>query len=77
MSDTPKTDAEEVDLHVAVREVTNPNGTRRMVTRYVDADFARQLELKLAKVEREVVSLRAFKNSVDEALNSGDGTYRP
>lgn len=25
----------------------------------------------------EIKGLRAFKQSVDEALNSGDGTYRP
>lgn len=25
----------------------------------------------------QVASLEAFKASVDEALNSGDGTYRP
>jgi len=28
-------------------------------------------------VTLELESLRAFKRSVDEALNSGDGTYRP
>jgi hypothetical protein len=38
--------------------------------RFVSADFARQLE-------REVEGLRAFKRSVDEALNTGDGSYRP
>lgn len=27
--------------------------------------------------EAELKSLRAFKRSVDEALNSGDGTYKP
>lgn len=26
---------------------------------------------------QEIASLRAFKAGVDEALNSGDGTYRP
>jgi hypothetical protein len=31
----------------------------------------------LADKERELKSLRAFKRSVDEALNSGDGVYRP
>lgn len=29
------------------------------------------------KLLKEVESLRAFKRSVDEALNSGDGSYRP
>jgi len=28
-------------------------------------------------VATELESLRAFKRSVDEALNSGDGSYRP
>jgi len=28
-------------------------------------------------LRRELEGLRAFKRSVDEALNSGDGTYRP
>lgn len=28
-------------------------------------------------LEREVEALRAFKRGVDEALNSGDGSYRP
>lgn len=33
---------------------------------------------ELARVlEAEVKSLRAFKAGVDEALNSGDGSYRP
>jgi len=31
----------------------------------------------LAEKERELESLRAFKRGVDEALNSGDGVYRP
>lgn len=26
---------------------------------------------------QEIESLRAFKRGVDEALNSGDGSYRP
>lgn len=30
-----------------------------------------------AKLREEVRGMRAFKNSVDQALNSGDGTYRP
>jgi hypothetical protein len=30
-----------------------------------------------AKFAREVESLRAFKRGVDEACNSGDGSYRP
>ena len=29
------------------------------------------------KLEEELEELRAFKKSVDEALNSGDGAYRP
>lgn len=37
----------------------------------------RVLEVEVVKLWEENKSLRAFKNSVDEALNSGDGTYRP
>lgn len=29
------------------------------------------------KAEQELEGLRVFKRSVDEALNSGDGSYRP
>jgi len=32
---------------------------------------------EISKLKKELESLRAFKHSVDEALNSGDGTYRP
>jgi hypothetical protein len=53
--------------------------------------MAQQLSQEFIELTREVVelrnktkadaaelsSLRAFKSSVDEALNSGDGTYRP
>lgn len=36
-----------------------------------------ELAVKVAEMERELESLRSFKRGVDEALNSGDGTYRP
>ena len=32
---------------------------------------------RIAELEAELESLRGFKRSVDEALNSGDGAYRP
>ena len=32
---------------------------------------------KASVYEQELESLRAFKAGVDEALNSGDGVYRP
>jgi len=32
---------------------------------------------EISKLKKELESLRAFKHSVDEALNSGDGAYRP
>lgn len=38
--------------------------------------FARWRE-KIDDLERKNKSLQSFKNSVDEALNSGDGVYRP
>ena len=36
-----------------------------------------QLEQRLQAVTAELEGLCAFKRSVDEALNSGDGVYRP
>jgi uncharacterized membrane protein YgaE (UPF0421/DUF939 family) len=36
-----------------------------------------QLEARVKELEAENQSLRSFKASVDEALNSGDGSYRP
>lgn len=32
---------------------------------------------KIDQLEREVKALESFKRSVEEALNSGDGSYRP
>lgn len=32
---------------------------------------------RMRELYTEVQSLRAFKRSVDESLNSGDGSYRP
>jgi uncharacterized coiled-coil DUF342 family protein len=36
-----------------------------------------ELSQKYGKLEKEAHGLRGFKMSVDEALNSGDGVYRP
>lgn len=41
-----------------------------------DSNIARWLDM-LNKVERDLKGLEAFKRSVDEALNTGDGAYRP
>ena len=35
------------------------------------------LESELAEAQTELEGFRAFKRGVDEALNSGDGAYRP
>ena len=32
---------------------------------------------EIVALRERISSLEAFKSSVDEALNSGDGTYRP
>lgn len=32
---------------------------------------------RIEELEKELEGLRGWKRSVDEALNSGDGTYRP
>ena len=46
-----------------------------------EADILRasigRLESTLDQARAELDSLRAWKRSVDEALNSGDGAYRP
>jgi len=34
-------------------------------------------QMSITVLTREVEGLRAFKQSVDQALNSGDGSYRP
>ena len=34
-------------------------------------------QARVEALRQEVEGLRAFKRSVDEALNSGDGSYRP
>ena len=36
-----------------------------------------EMVYELISLRDEVESLRAFKRGVDEALNSGDGSYRP
>lgn len=36
-----------------------------------------QLDTEIALLRAEIAGLRGFKRSLDEALNMGDGTYRP
>ena len=36
-----------------------------------------ELKGKIAQLEKELQDYRGWANSVNEALNSGDGTYRP
>lgn len=45
--------------------------------RTVLKDLTEFQKAKIAALENEVAGLRAFKRSVDVALNSGDGSYRP
>jgi hypothetical protein len=52
--------------------------------RAVELHIRREAAARIEEVEQEVVylreevrGLRAFKRSVDEALNSGEGYYRP
>lgn len=40
-------------------------------------DIHNQLCVGITEVEKELTELRNFKKSVDEALNSGNGSYRP
>lgn len=46
--------------------------TEHMVRRITGPDV-----VKMGRMQAEIDGLRAFKRTVDEALNSGDGTYRP
>lgn len=41
------------------------------------ADMEKDLLQQLAAARKELEGLRSFKESVDEALNFGDGSYRP
>lgn len=61
------TEAEETLAHKGVCE-----GYNRTLERERD-DLLKRAEA----AERERDSLRSFKNSVDDVLNSGDGVYRP
>jgi hypothetical protein len=40
-------------------------------------DFVKQYQGEVADLKAKLDGLRQFKSSVDEALNSGDGAYRP
>lgn len=67
MSDTPRTD-EVVGIANMLNIATKGQTTQADYNAL--AEHARQLE-------RELNGLREFKRGVDEALNSGDGVYRP
>ena len=41
------------------------------------ADLIEELKAEVERLREENRSLRAFHNRVHEALNSGDGVYRP
>lgn len=52
----------------------------RAVELHISREWVRafgHVYLELLNLRIEVKSLRAFKAGVDEALNSGDGSYRP
>jgi len=40
-------------------------------------DSKEQLEIRIKELEEKVETLLAFKRNVDEALNTGDGSYKP
>lgn len=43
----------------------------------IQSELMNQATEKIMEMRSELESLRAFARSVNEALNSGDGTYRP
>jgi len=54
-SATPRTDAEEVDLTIAIKIERLPSGRNQYVKKYVTATFARQLERQLAAAHDEAM----------------------
>lgn len=77
MPDVPGPDAPDLDAHSRNALARNPHG--RMAVEVIDGLLAevRRLRARVAELESECNGLRAFKQGVDEALNSGDGSYRP
>ena len=53
MSDTPRTDAEELDLRECIAVETFPNGCRQYVRKYVPSKLARELERELNALQQK------------------------
>lgn len=72
MTDTPRTD-ETAKL--------DWGGLVDQAPEFVRADFARTLERELNEARAKIASLQAkldgWDRTMSEALNSGDGSYRP
>lgn len=59
------------EIYIPASASNRTDETFAAVSRYLQGGT------ELKELRREVEGLRAFKRSVDEALNSGDGSYRP
>ena len=80
-SAAPDSGMPEVPTYEWWHAISDRSGIRVRVVAKSDYNTLRAYALlahpKAAPQDGELESLRAFKRSVDEALNSGDGTYRP
>jgi hypothetical protein len=61
----------------ANRALANIRHTARQLPKSVGSYHRSALYEAADVLANEIDSLRAFKRSVDEALNTGDGSYRP
>jgi hypothetical protein len=68
MSDTPLTDANEVDLQEVVSVGTMSSGKRYHVTKYIPAYIGRILEVKLAALREKCDTLLADNYSLRAEL---------
>lgn len=71
LSDKDSKDAEAKVVALANRLEEAERDVQTITSDYQEASTALNI------LAEEVESLRAFKRSVDDALNSGDGVYRP
>lgn len=79
--------ADGFDLFIPASVSNRTDETLAAASRYIrgeQGDELKRMELayeiaaqRIVELTREVEGLRGFKRSVDEALNSGDGSYRP
>lgn len=73
-------DAEGDNISLAAKVVLQSLDALRSELEACNAEWNERYQRMLATEEAlraEIKGLRGFKNSVDEALNTGNGTYKP